>query len=201
MSEIRCAAVVLAAGASTRLGQAKQLVEVDGESLLRRTARLALEAGCDPVFVVLGYEADRIRTELTGLAVETVANPEWQEGMGSSVRCGVAALGSRLAHTTGPGLENLLLLVCDQPRLTAEHLQALLARHATGSAAITASQYAGKTGVPAVFAAELVPELLQCSGDRGARDLIRRNPARVQGVPWPEGAVDLDRPEDLESLR
>lgn len=195
MPETRCAAVVLAAGASTRLGQAKQLIEVGGESLLRRTARLAVAAGCAPVVVVLGSEADRMRTELTGVGVETVVNPEWLEGMGSSVRYGVSALGTGNAMPS-----DILLLVCDQPQLTGEHLQTLLAQSAAGGAAITASQYGGRAGVPAVFAAEIVPELLQCTGDQGARDIIRRDATRVQLVPWPEGAVDVDRPEDLKAL-
>ncbi len=195
MPETRCGAVVLAAGASTRLGQAKQRIEVSGESLLRRTARLALEAGCAPVVVVLGFETERMRAELTGLETEAVVNAEWREGMGSSLRCGVSAL--RAGNNM---LGEVLLLVCDQPRLTADHLRALLAQHAAGSAAITASQYAGRAGVPAVFAAALVPELLECRGDQGAREVIRKDSGRVQAVAWPEGAVDVDRPEDLEIL-
>ncbi|HEX3659860.1 MAG TPA: nucleotidyltransferase family protein [Acidobacteriaceae bacterium] len=198
MPETRCAAVILAAGASTRLGQAKQLIHASGESLLRRTAHLALEAGCAPVVVVLGFEAERMATELTGLGVEAVVNPEWREGMGASLRCGVEAA-SRSERTRAKP-DNFLLLVCDQPRLTTEHLRELLARHATGQMAITASQYAGRAGVPAVLAAALVPELLACAGDQGARDVIRRDAARVQAVAWPEGAVDVDRPEDLQAL-
>lgn len=196
MPEARCAAVVLAAGASTRLGQAKQLIEAGGESLLRRTARLALEAGCAPVVVVLGYEAERMRAELSGLSAEVVINAEWPQGMGSSLRCGVEFVCAR-EHRP----ENILLLVCDQPRLTVEHLRALVARHAAGGMAITASEYAGRAGVPAMFAAELVPELLQCMGDQGAREVIRRDARRVQAIPWPDGAVDVDRPEDLEELK
>ncbi len=198
MPEARAAAVVLAAGASTRLGQAKQLIEVGGESLLRRTARLALEAGCAPVVVVVGFEAERMRAELSGLDVEVVVHPEWREGMGGSLRCGVGSVfGER---TAGTGPDAVLLLVCDQPRLTVDHLRTLLSQHEAGGTAITASQYAGRTGVPAVFAAAVVPELLECRGDQGAREVIRRDAARVQVVPWPEGAVDIDRPEDLRDL-
>lgn len=194
MPEARCAAVILAAGASTRLGQAKQLIEVGGERLLRRTARLALEAGCAPVVVVLGCEAERMRAELAGLSVAVAVNPEWREGMGSSLRCGVSSLDAT-------GLVSILLLVCDQARLTGDHLRALLTRHAAAGLAITASQYAGRAGVPAIFAAKLVPELLACAGDRGAREVIRRDAARVQVVEWAEGATDIDEPADLEGLR
>jgi len=199
MPDLRCAAVVLAAGASTRLGQPKQLIRIGSESLLHRTARLAIEAGCSPVYVVVGFEAEQMRKELAGLPIETVFNPAWQEGMGSSLRAG--------AHEVlqlDPLPQAALLLVCDQPRLTAAHLHALLTRHAAaqtiGHIAITASVYAGRTGVPAVFSAALFSELTACSGDRGARDLIGAHAPQVQAIPWPAGELDLDRPEDLATI-
>jgi molybdenum cofactor cytidylyltransferase len=190
----RFAAVVLAAGASRRLGQPKQLVRVGGETLLRRTARLATEAGCCPVVVTLGFEAERMRTELAGMAVHAVVNPNWQAGMGSSLACGV-----RAAVTQRPEVDGLLVLVCDQPRLTGYHLRQLLERQTEDTAAITASGYAGRLGVPAVFAASLIPELEQMDGDRGAREVLARHHA--QAVPWPEGAFDIDLPEDLSLVR
>jgi molybdenum cofactor cytidylyltransferase len=189
-TERKAAAVVLAAGASRRLGQPKQLVPIEGESLVRRTARLALEAGCAPVVVVLGFEAERMAAELAGLAVEVVVNGNWSFGMGSSLACGVAA-----ARRARPELDALLLLVCDQPRLSANHLRELFAGHASGSAAITASAYAGRAGVPAVFAPSLFSELEQIEADRGARELILRHSALT--VDWPDGAYDIDLPEDL----
>lgn len=188
---LKTAAVVLAAGASRRLGHPKQLVVIEGESLLRRGARLALEAGCSPVVVVVGFEADRMAPELTGLPVDAVVNPNWSSGMGSSLACGVAA-----ALRARPEMDALLLLVCDQPRLTAEHLRRLLDHHAGGSAAITASAYAGRAGVPAVFAAGLLPHLQTIEGDLGARNLILR--VGAQTVDWPDGAADIDLPGDLE---
>jgi molybdenum cofactor cytidylyltransferase len=196
MPEFRCAAVVLAAGASTRLGQAKQLIRIDGETLLRRTARFAVEAGCSPVLVVLGFEAGAMRPEAAGLTASILINENWQEGMGSSLRAGMEAI--RKAESQP---DAVLVLVCDQPRLTAEHLRDLLARHKTGAGiAVTASVYAGRPGVPAVFSGKLFPELTASQGDRGARDLIRAHTTEVQGIPWPEGQLDLDRPEDLNAI-
>jgi molybdenum cofactor cytidylyltransferase len=199
MPDVRCAAVVLAAGASTRLGQPKQLIRVDNESLLRRTARLASEAGCSPVYVVLGFQAETMCTELNGLAVEVLLNQAWHEGMGSSLRAGMQAI-----RSLDPQPEAFLVLVCDQPRLTADHLRELLARHnsarAQNKVAITASVYARRAGVPAIFSAKLFPALLASQGDRGARDLIRAHAAEVQGIPWPPGELDLDRPEDLATI-
>lgn len=193
MPEPSLAAIVLAAGASRRLGQPKQLVEIEGESLLRRTARLAVEAGCSPVVVVLGFAAERLRGEVAGMQVQTVVHEGWEEGMGSSLRCGMAALSAR--RTAG-----VLLLVCDQPRLDAAHLRRLLMVHAGGRDPITASVYGGQAGVPAVFSAAMFPELLQVAGDRGAREILRRYAGKRQEVPWPEGEQDLDLPEDLKEL-
>lgn len=191
MSDGRIAAVILAAGASRRLGYPKQLIQLGGESLLRRTARLAVEARCTPVFVVLGFEAERICPELDGLPVYKLLNPDWTEGMGSSLRCGVEA--AQVA-----GSDGVLLLVCDQPRLSGEHLRALLTRYARG--AIAASAYDGQLGVPAVFAAGYYPELLELQGDRGARQVIENHTDVVQSVAWPEGAVDIDSAEHLREI-
>jgi molybdenum cofactor cytidylyltransferase len=216
MPDFRCAAVILAAGASTRLGQPKQLVRINGESLLRRTARLALEAGCSPVHVVLGYEGERMCPELADLtinanqSVHIVVNQNWNEGMGASLRSGMEALRNQQPHP-----DAVLVLVCDQPPLTADHLRELLTQHATAghkpaaggssetnasSRTITASLYAGRFGVPAVFSARLFPALLASQGDRGARDLIRAHAAEVQAIPWPPGELDLDSPEDLTAI-
>lgn len=194
-AERQIAAVVLAAGASTRLGQPKQLVRVEGEPLVRRTARLAVEAGCSPVVVVLGFEAGQMRPELNGLAVEAVENSQWREGMGTSLRCGVEAL-----RNMEPVPESVLLLVCDQPRLSLRHLRELVARHRSGKQAITTSAYAGTMGVPAVFARELFGELVRLEGDQGARGVIRRHAEQAKGISWPEGGVDLDDPKDLRRI-
>jgi molybdenum cofactor cytidylyltransferase len=194
-TELRVAAIVLAAGASTRLGQDKQLVRVGGEPLLRRTARMAAEAGCAPVVVVLGFEADRMQAELEGLALEVVVHPGWAEGMGSSLRRGV-----EVARGMEAVPDAVLVLVCDQPRLSVEHLGALIERQRQSSAPITASAYAGRAGVPAIFARRVFLELAGLQGDRGARDLIRRHGEAVETVAWPEGSVDLDVPEDLRGI-
>jgi len=209
MADSGCAAVILAAGASTRLGQPKQLLRMGDESLLHRTARLALEAGCGPVFAVLGFEAETMRAELSGqglegFGLEIVVNENWQEGIGASLRTGMEAM-QQLDRQP----DSVLVLVCDQPRLTAEYLRTLIDSHqsarksansVTAGVLITASVYAGRAGVPAVFSSGLFSELAALSGDRGARGLIQAHGARVQGIPWPEGELDLDRPEDLATI-
>jgi len=155
----RVVAVVLAAGFSRRLGRPKQSVVFEGETLLDRATRLAREVADDVVVVTREN------------------NPGAEEGMASSIRVGVSL--------AGPDAR-LLMMLCDQPLLTAAHLRALLAIDAP----IVATGYAGIAGVPAVFAPELAPELLALRGDRGARAIIEQHGARV--VFFEEAAVDVD---------
>ena len=184
-------AIILAAGESRRLGQAKQLVVHRGRPLLRGVAGEALAAGCDRLVVVLGARASEVRSALAGLPVDVVVNEGWAEGIASSIRCGVEA-------AEREGWEGALLLVCDQPALRSAHLERLLgARH--GGPGAVASRYAGSVGVPAFFDRALFPRLRELRGDEGAkRVLCACGPATVD---WPEGAVDLDSPLDLASLR
>lgn len=182
--------VVLAAGGSTRLGHPKQLVPVGGEPLVRRAARLALEAGCVPVRVVLGPSAQEVGAALDGLPADRVQHPHWSQGMASSIRVGVRDL--------PPGTEGILLLACDQPALTVAHLEALLDRFARDPRAPVASAYAGVRGVPAVFPRGWVERLGALQGDRGARGLL--GGPEVGEVPFPGGERDVDRPEDLDRL-
>jgi molybdenum cofactor cytidylyltransferase len=185
--------VVLAAGGSTRLGRPKQLLELRGEPLVRRAARIAAEAGYDPVVVVLGAEAEAVAGAL-GPPWHAVANPRWGSGAASSVRAGLEAL-----QALRPGVEGVLLLACDQPLLEPRHLAALAAALGPGRA-IAASRYAGTLGVPALFARELFGELLALAGERGARGVVARDPRRVAAVDLPEAARDVDTEEDWAAL-
>lgn len=179
------AAIILAAGASTRLGQPKQLAILNGETLLARAVRIAQEAGCSPILVVLGAEAERIRAECPFSDAAIVINQQWREGMASSIRAGIEAL-RNLARENSPS--GVLLMACDQPAVTPAHLRAL-----TASRGITASEYAGRRGVPAYFPASTFPALAGLSGDSGARDLLRD----VRSIPFPLGELDIDTPEAL----
>ncbi|RMG64259.1 MAG: nucleotidyltransferase family protein [Bacteroidetes bacterium] len=185
------AAIVLAAGASRRLGQPKQALLHVGEPLLLRAARLARAAGAEPVIVVLGAYAAQLRPLLAGETVQIVENPDWEAGMGSSIRCGMAALPDTC--------EAVLFLVVDQPGLSVTHLQALL-QATSGPYSMAASAYGQKLGVPAVFTARHFAALRTHEGPNGARQLLRSLPEQVARVPFPEGAWDIDRPEDLDRL-
>lgn len=177
------AAVVLAAGASTRLGEAKQLVRLGGERLLERAVRVAFEAGLGEVVVVLGCGAETIRgvCELNGTRV--AVNQRWEEGMGSSVRVGVSAISREM--------DGVLLMTCDQPAVSAAHLALLVGDE------VAASSYAGRRGVPAYFPRARFGGLLGLRGDAGARELL----AGVRTVTLAGGEVDVDTPEGLAAAR
>jgi CTP:molybdopterin cytidylyltransferase MocA len=168
------AAVILAAGASTRLGRPKQLITLAGETLLERAVRVATEADCWPIVVVLGAEAGQILAQCSLRSVAVLTNPWWQEGMASSVRLGVAAVSS---------WDGVVLMTCDQPAVTPEHLHRLMS-----AGGLTASGYAGSRGVPAYFPASSFPQLMELTGDSGARSLLHSATA----VPLADGELDLD---------
>jgi xanthine dehydrogenase YagT iron-sulfur-binding subunit len=189
---MRIAAAILAAGASTRMGSPKQLLRYRGESLLRSAAQTALSSVCDPVYVVLGAHAELLRGEFDGLAVAVVENDLWREGMGSSVRTAVAA---------AAGSDALIIMLCDQPGVTTQALDGLVSAHQQSGALIVASAYQDTLGAPALFSREMFSELATLTGDQGARRVIQKHAERVAVVPLPEAALDLDTPQDYETLR
>jgi molybdenum cofactor cytidylyltransferase len=186
--------IVLAGGASRRLGQAKQLVRVGSETLLERTVRVAVEAQTGPIVVVLGAEWERIAAETKLGGCVAVVNANWEQGIATSICCGLAAV-----VRIFPGAPGVMLLVADQPRLTSAHLRLLAeAFEARDWRVAVASEYAGVAGIPAIFPAKRFGELLALTGDQGARGLLRD--AGVVRVPFPEGGFDVDTPGDLAKL-
>lgn len=187
------ATIILAAGGSSRLGQPKQLIQNNGESLVRRMAQQALALRAGPVVVVLGANQDRIMKELTGLAVTTVVNPTWAEGMASSLRTGLRALDTE-------STEAFLVVLTDQPYVTADLLQRLIDTRQSTGRGIIASRYAepdGILGVPALFDNHYRREFLNLTGDTGARKLIQQYASDSTSVLFPLAGIDLDTPADL----
>jgi molybdenum cofactor cytidylyltransferase len=184
--------MVLAAGASSRLGEPKQLVQYGGQSLLRRMAEAALGSGCRPVVVVVGAQPTRMRHELHGLPVQIADNAQWESGMASSIQVGLRAL----PH----GLDGVLVMLCDQPQVTSAILDSLVAAWEGSGAPLAACEYGGALGVPALFAAVLRPELDSLRGAEGAKRLLQRYRAQAVSLPFPGGALDIDTPEDLKRL-
>lgn len=188
-------AILLAAGGSVRMGRPKQLLPYKGESLVRRAASAAVEVGCRPVIVVLGCRHEDVLATLDGLPVETANNADWKRGIGSSLRCGVRRLGE-----IDPGVDAAVLLLCDQPHVTAATLVRLIDGFRQSGKGVCVSAYAGTLGPPVVVGRERFPDLLQLPDDRGAKSLWVDAPDRVHIVPCDEAAVDVDTPTDFERL-
>jgi molybdenum cofactor cytidylyltransferase len=186
------AAVVLAAGASTRLGQPKQLIRFHGEQLIDRTIRIAHEAGATSIFVVLGSEYEAIlaaiRTDHFGARI--LINKGWRHGMATSIALGVAA-------AERVGANDVIVLTCDQVTVTPEHLQSLIL--ASRRERVAASLYHGRGGIPAIFPEFSFHALQDLSGDEGAREVLQGD--SVLTVALPGGEFDIDTPADLERLK
>ena len=190
-------AVILAAGASTRMGRPKQLLQFGGEAMLRRAASVAIEAGCRPVVVVVtGADAAASRKALRGLNVREAENQQWESGISSSVRVGIEAL-----VTANPQIPAVVLMLCDQPFVTREIIAQLVAAHRETGRSIVASRYGGSYGVPALFDKIHFAELTTLKGDAGAKRLIQKHLPKVHLLSFPEGEIDIDTPEDLARLQ
>lgn len=179
---------MLAAGASTRFGSSKQLHPYDGVPLVQRAVTAALNAGAAPVTVVLGANAEVVRSAVSPHpAVRTVLNSDWSSGIASSLRAGLLAL--------DPAPDGILVTLADQPLVTADALIELIAQFNSGHR-IVASSYAGIVGAPAVFGAEYIGELCELSGDRGAGAWLRTRIAEVKAVRVEAAEADIDTPGD-----
>ena len=188
----------LAAGQASRMGRPKQLLAWKGKPLLGHALETALHVARPGACVVVGgaypEEIEAVAASYPG--VQTVRNPDWATGMGSSIACGVRAL---LAAT--PTLDGILIMLADQPLVQIAQVEALLQAWESTEADFVAAHYEGQPGVPALFSAPLFPSLLGLQGQAGAKALFK-NPA-LQGIllPMPEAACDLDTPEEWERFR
>lgn len=188
--------IVLAAGASTRLGAPKQLLNYRGRSLLRHAAETAVASLCQRTVVVLGAHAAGLRGEVEGLEIEVVENTEWAEGVGSSIKVGISRL-----NESASDISAAVIMLCDQPLISTKVIDELVKTHHGIGAAIVASEYQGTLGVPALFAREMFPELMKLRGDKGAKQIIMRHLHRVNVVASPASAIDIDTRKDYESLQ
>jgi molybdenum cofactor cytidylyltransferase len=189
------AGIVLAAGASTRMGRQKLLLPLaDGRPLVRVAVEQVLAAGLDDVLVVLGADAPAVAAAVEGLPVRIVVNPDYAEGQATSLRAGVAAL--------RPGTQAAVLALGDQPLPDPGVIGRLVATFRETGRPIVVPVYREGRGNPVLFAASVFGELAAVTGDRGGREVVARDPGRVAAVaidaPMP---ADVDTPEDYAALR
>jgi len=194
VTQPRVGALVLAAGASSRLGRPKQLIVYRGEPLVRRAAVAAVAAGAAPVVVVLGAHAAAVAPVLTGVPGVTVMTHEgWAEGLASSLAAGLHTLTSMAA------CDGVLITLADQPLVDATALRALRAAF-DDTRRLVVAEYGGAIGVPALVGREHLGELLQLPGDAGAGRWLRARLPDVTRVPVPGAAFDIDTLDDLARL-
>lgn len=188
------AGVLLAAGASTRMGENKLLLRLEGESVLQRAARRASEAGLDPLIVVLGHDETRARAELAGLSCRCVVNPGWSLGKSSSVRAGIAAV--------PPEATAAIVILADMPLVTAGMLTELVLTYRRGTARVVASRYGDVHAPPVLYDRSLFDELAALEGDGCGKHVVKRHGAEAAVVGWPPTALaDLDVPSDYARLQ
>jgi len=187
------AAVVLAAGSSTRMGRNKLLLPLDGETLVRRAARAAL-AAADRVVVVLGHDEARVRAELDGLACAVVVNPDHARGVGTSVHTGVRAAASA-------DVDAIVVVLADMPFVTTDMIAALVGRYRATGAPLVVSHYGDVQAPPTLYDRSLFAELLGIDDERCAKQVVRRHRDEADVVAWPETALqDVDSPADYDGV-
>ncbi|GAB3581318.1 nucleotidyltransferase family protein [Hymenobacter daeguensis] len=187
------ALLLLAAGASTRMGRPKQLLPYHGKTLLRRAAETAVASGCAPIILVTGALHEALVAEVADLPIRAVHNAAWETGMASSIRTGLGALA--VARPAA-----VLIMLCDQPLVTPELLRQLAAQHRQTQAPIVAAAYGDTLGVPAIFSQTMLPDLLQLQGQQGAVRLVASLGTLVGRVPFPAARFDVDTPAQYASL-
>jgi molybdenum cofactor cytidylyltransferase len=191
-----CGLVLLAAGASNRMGQPKQLLMYKGRTLLEYTLHSAIKSVFEQVVIVLGANSDQIMSLIGNTRSLIAYNKDWNEGMASSIRCGLSVLTSKFPSMAAAGF-----MVCDQPFISSFLLNELVSRWNEKDKAIVACKYENTIGTPALFSSHFFPELMQLKGQEGAKKLIMKHPDDVQTMPFPKGDIDIDTMEDYKKLR
>ncbi|MDF5721192.1 MAG: nucleotidyltransferase family protein [Rhizonema sp. PD37] len=189
------AIMILAAGASTRMGKPKQLLLYQGRTLVQYITEVAIASVCEPVLVVLGAYAQQIRPLLNQLPITVVENLHWACGMSTSINSGILLLNSLPQK-----IEAVVIVLCDQPFLSSQIINQLVNAYYLTKKPIIACQYADTIGVPALFSQVFFSELATLKQSSGAKKVINNNLNQVFSVPFPQGNIDIDTPNDYEQL-
>ncbi len=195
MDETNIGIIILAAGASSRLGKPKQLVKFQYKTLISRTIETAIQTRCKDIIVVLGSNTESVKEEIKNFPVQICINNNWQNGMASSIKCGLEEL-----LATHSKLNAAIIMLCDQPFIESKHIDLLIETFTHSKKPIIAAKYKNIAGVPAFFSCEVFDELLKMKGDKGARKIIAENPDLVQTVAIVEAEFAIDTPEDIKKL-
>ena len=189
------AVLLLAAGASSRMGHPKMFLLYRGKSLLQHIVDEAAIISL-PVFIVTGEHHAAVKDALPSNIVHLIYNEHWQDGMGASIRAGVEGI-----VQSGTDPDAIIIVVCDQPFISADLLQLLVTTKISSGKGMVGCAYNDTIGTPVLFDKQYFPALLQLGGQQGAKKLLQQFPEDVAVVPFPLGSIDIDTPEDYERLR
>jgi len=192
------ALIILAAGASRRMGRPKLLLPYGSRTFVRHAAETAVASICRPILVVLGAYANQLEKEIDDLPVRSVMNERWADGIGSSIQAGVTTLNG---CDRAESIDALVLMLCDQPYVTPAVINDLVMAYHLNGKGIVASEYNDTLGVPALFGREYFVELATICGAVGAKQIIAEHASDVVPVPFPRGMTDIDTPEDYRKLQ
>jgi molybdenum cofactor cytidylyltransferase len=189
------AGIVLAAGSSTRMGENKLLLALDGQTVVRRAVRAAIAAGLRPVVVVLGHESERVRAEIADLPCRAVLNPDHAQGKGTSLQVGIGEAASIV------GVGAAMIVLADMPFVDTAMLAAVAARWRESDAPMVISRYGDVNAPPILYDRALFAELLSLPGEACGKMMIRRHGGEAEVLRWPEAALaDIDVPEDYRRI-
>jgi molybdenum cofactor cytidylyltransferase len=185
--------IILAAGNSSRMGEAKQLMKYKNKTLLQHIIDEAKNANLEPVICVTGYESESITKSITGTGVTIVYNPHWPEGMGTGISAGIRQLKSS-------DVDSVILAVGDQPYVSSELFGRMLALKDQTGKGIVASSYANTMGTPVLFGKKYFSQLITLDGNQGAKNIVHLNMQDVCSIGFEKGSIDIDTLEDYEKL-
>ncbi len=190
------AIIILAAGASSRMGAPKQLLLVDGKTLIKRICETAMETPCHPVVAVLGANKSLICKETDRMPITVIDNPQWENGMSSSIKIGLAG-----AYLTEKSLEAIIFLTVDMPYVSAKLINKMIEKaESDEKIEIVACKYENQLGIPVLFKRALFTNLLELSGDEGAKKIVVEHKNKVAFIDFPEGRIDLDTVEEYHNF-
>ncbi len=186
--------IILAAGESSRLGYPKQIAQYKGKTLLQHAIDAANGADVEKRVLVLGANRDEIKKTFPGNSIPNIPNPRFQEGMSSSIKIGM----EYMLKFDKP--DQVIIMLCDQPFVDTKLLNKLIATQKESGKEIVSCKYSKTFGVPILFGKSYFKELMELTGDEGAKQIALAHEDAMASIPFPKGKVDIDTEEDLRDL-
>lgn len=193
--------IILAAGTSSRMGVPKQLLLIEGKTLIKRVVEVAIDTSCYPIVTVLGANKELIKKELSKVPITIIDNPQWEKGMSSSIKMGLAG-----TYMTLKEIDAIIFLTVDMPFVSANLINEMIKKATENKEiSIVACQYENQKGtstlgIPVLFKRDLFNDLLELTGDEGAKKIVLKNKDKTALIDFPEGKIDLDTIDEYRNF-